>query len=525
MKYFFTFLFLFASFSIFSQKILDHKDKIRVVCLQELNTKYRECNLCLTPDGRYLFFMSMRGGLEWSVPRRVFGITQYDGNIWFSKKVNDIWQAPNVVNLPVNSRDNEDEPNVSPDGQKVYFQSWKDGWENNGGPYYVAQLNGDIWETPKGLSDSINRCFVDTMRTFLENATDGIAVSPDGKRFIVAMYHKYEEPMDIYQSSQDKNGKWGKFKRLSISTKNDERSVFLAADGKTLYFASNGYGGFGKLDIFKTTLNPDGTHGEILNIGKPFNTAEDDYGFVLNAAGTEAYFIRNGDIYFADLTEANLQIRPIPTKIISGKITDSEGKPQKSEIIFYGKDSFAISTAQSNSLTGEYSLVSPCTSGNFRLEIIFNGKEKFNVPVSFTNSDKFEEVKIEFQKPIAKPILTAQKDSLTLKKLEFFVYFDSDKDFLKSEFCDSIRKNISKIAKTNIERVDLQGHTDNDADSVYNYNLGIRRCRSVSNFLEKEFSIIPKSMESFSESQPKATNISESGKKQNRRVKISVFYR
>lgn len=76
---------------------------------------------------------------------------------------------------------------------------------------------------------------------------------------------------------------------LSVQKK-EERSIFIAADGKTVYFGSSGYGGFGGLDIFKTTLYDDDSFGEITNIGAPFNTKEHDFGFIIGALGNEVFF-------------------------------------------------------------------------------------------------------------------------------------------------------------------------------------------------------------------------------------------
>jgi len=140
------------------------------------------------------------------------------------------------------------------------------------------------------------------------------------------MAKDYDGNMDIFMSKKKINGSWSRLKKLSLNTSSDERSIFIAADGKTIYFASNGYGGFGGLDIFKTTLDDKGNHGEIINIGKPFNTEKDDYGFIITASGDKAYFVRDGDIYSADLTEANKEIKPFGTKTISGKLSNTEGK-------------------------------------------------------------------------------------------------------------------------------------------------------------------------------------------------------
>jgi OOP family OmpA-OmpF porin len=60
------------------------------------------------------------------------------------------------------------------------------------------------------------------------------------------------EDRDIYVSVQDKKGVWSQPINLGkkINTEMDEVSPFLAADGRTLYFGSNGRPGYGSTDIF-----------------------------------------------------------------------------------------------------------------------------------------------------------------------------------------------------------------------------------------------------------------------------------
>ncbi len=300
--------------------LLDHADRIRISAVRALNSSARETNLSITPDGRFLYFMTLRGGLEWSDSYMTFrGDSVFDGDLWFSERVNGVWQRPQPLPYGVNTGQGEDEPVVSSDGRRVYFQSWNYIWDKTGGPYYVSELRGTTWSRPVGLGGGITEFFS------VVQATDGMTISPDERTFVVAAGPGYDTPMDIYISKKGEYG-WTYCKKLPISTERDERSVFLAPDGKTLYFASNGYKGFGGLDIFKTTLNPDGTFGEVINIGAPFNTPADDYGFILTGDGMEAYFVRDGDIFFADLREADERIRPdLPevTHVLQGTVRDS----------------------------------------------------------------------------------------------------------------------------------------------------------------------------------------------------------
>ncbi|OJJ15604.1 hypothetical protein BKI52_37610 [marine bacterium AO1-C] len=359
-------------------KILKHPGKIKIKPLYQLNSAYRETNLSISPNGKTLFFMSGRGQQTWSTPRytRYRGKWEHDGDIWYSTRIKGNWSYPRCLPSTVNSRSGEDEPNISPDGQTVYFQSWFGGWERRGGPYYKAQRYGTRWMRPKGLGDGINQFFKDRARKQLFNrgpnnyATDGATMSADGKTFIVAV-GVYDGKMDLYISKKGRYGRWSYLRRLSVSTAGNERTPFLAADGKTLYFASDGYGGYGGLEILKTTLNPDGSHGKVVNLGAPFNTYLDDYGFIMPASGDDAYFVRQGDIYYADVKNANPLIKPSITLMISGKVTDVDTKKGLGAVITI-KDATTnkvIATARSNAYTGEYAIVLPTKNPNIIQEV------------------------------------------------------------------------------------------------------------------------------------------------------------
>jgi Tol biopolymer transport system component len=303
-------------------RVLHLKGHITPTRLNALNSPFHENNISLTPDGRRMFFMSERGGQPWS--RHPDSLTErFDGDIWYAERKNGEWQEPQCLDSTVNSLGGEDEPNISPEGQTVIFESFRPGWQQAGGPYFSAQLQGTTWAKPLGLGGGINLFFTEMRRRTQDNfATDGAALSANHKMFIVACGNDYDANMDLYISRKLGKAGWLYCQKLPVSTDGNERSVFLAADGQTFYFASDGYGGFGGLDIFKATLNDDGSVTDIVNIGEPFNTKADDYGFVVSADGSEAYFARNGDLYMTKLGSAMNEIKPRPVAILSGTITD-----------------------------------------------------------------------------------------------------------------------------------------------------------------------------------------------------------
>ena len=87
------------------------------------------------------------------------------------------------------------------------------------------------------------------------------------------------------------------------------------------------------MDIFKATLSDNGNVSNVVNLGEPFNTKADDYGFVVSADGNEAYFVRNGDVYMAKLTSGMSAIKPLPVSVLTGTIRDkATGKPVTAKI-------------------------------------------------------------------------------------------------------------------------------------------------------------------------------------------------
>ncbi len=262
-----------------------------------------------------MLFMSDRGGQPWSTPMgyRFHGKEGYDGDLWFSVRVDGKWQPPQVLPLGINSPDGEDEPVLLPDGSLI-FQSWRDGWVHQGGPYFLAKpVDSLYWSIVKGLNGGITQFFAEKLRRYRRYATDGAYVTPDLKHFFVACGVEYTGAMDIYYSQWDeRKQRWGPLKKHPISTEGDERSLFITPDGKTLFFASNSYPGKGGLDIFVADLQPDGTITNIRNLGAPFNTEADEYGFIISEDSTEAYFIRDGDIYYVNLRKIKIHTqRPI----------------------------------------------------------------------------------------------------------------------------------------------------------------------------------------------------------------------
>ena len=442
---------IYVPYSLLAQrqaKILDHQDRIRITQMHTLNSTYRETNMSITPDGKYLFFMSMRGGQPWSRLQMDYkGQRMWDGDIWYSEKRNGRWLPPRCMPSSVNTFSGEDEPTVSIDGNSVYYQSWDDLWEFKGGPYYKAERYGKEWTQAEGLGGGITAFFR------MMQATDGMTMSPDEKTFIVAAAREnYDDNMDIYISRKGRYG-WKYCRKLPISTYGDERSVFLAGDGQTLYFASDAYGGLGGLDIYKTTLINDSTMGEVINLGPPFNTPKDDFGFILTADGNEAYFIRNGDIYFADLSEADEKIKPILPEdihiVIKGTVKDSlDNQGLQASVILLDSKTKRLIKKVNTSSSGNYEISLPNKHRTYDQLVFKQGYKKGKKEIKILTSIKDETYYKNF---ILAPEYLPEPALATIEPAEEIVVEKQEKPHLTQIKPPSQEDNISKPKPTDIK--------------------------------------------------------------------------
>lgn len=108
------------------------------------------------------------------------------------------------------------------------------------------------------------------------------------------------------------------------------------------------------------------------------------------------------------------------------------------------------------------------------------------------------------------------------KLVSYGIYFDVNKDVVKSESYGTI-KEIAKVLTDNPNvKIKIVGHTDSDGDDKSNLDLSKRRSVSVKSVLVKEFGIDAARIETDGkgESEPIAKNDSVVNKALNRRVEF-----
>lgn len=162
---------------------------------------------------------------------------------------------------------------------KIYFSGARDGGGEKD-PYtglnftdlYVADIDGGNFNKPAKV-EGVNGKYHDGIATF----------SPDGRMMILTRSNygtrgrlesndESINTMQLYSSEQLENGKWSEPQLLPFSNgANMYAHPALSSDGKTLYFSSDLSGGYGGMDIYKSTYE-NGTWSKPENLGAVINT-------------------------------------------------------------------------------------------------------------------------------------------------------------------------------------------------------------------------------------------------------------
>ena len=104
------------------------------------------------------------------------------------------------------------------------------------------------------------------------------------------------------------------------------------------------------------------------------------------------------------------------------------------------------------------------------------------------------------------------------------ILFDTDSAALRSESRATLRELADTMKKySDINVVEVEGHTDSTGADDYNMDLSRRRASSVRDYLvDQGISSANISARGFGETSPKATNGTAEGRQLNRRVEIRI---
>src|SRR5690554_1112171 len=329
--------------------------------------------------------------------------------------------------------------------------------------------------------------------------------------------------IDIFYTERSKDGVWSPAKPVGgdINTAGHDKSPFLHADSRTLYFSSNGRLGAGGYDIFYSKQDEDGSWTKPKNMGYPINSSQDEHGLVVSTDGKSAYFASSNvksakglDIF---TFEVPYKARPEKVLILKGDVRNENGEliPEARLELKYTK-SKEIHNVGVDKKDGTYAAV-------------INLRHDEDVVVS-VKSD-VEEVAFNTRVyTMADTANTVQEIKMEVEKIETGkTYKINDIRFktASSELNEESKRVLEEFADYLIEnktlKIEIGGHTDNIGDANKNLVLSTDRAFEVFGFLQTQ-GVDGSRMEfkGYGQTKPSVPNTSEENRAKNRRTEFKI---
>ncbi|MBL7884275.1 MAG: PD40 domain-containing protein [Bacteroidia bacterium] len=504
----------------------------------EINSAYPEYGPIISADESVIMFTSRRPGTTGGKMDEL--LMEPFEDIYVSYNKNGKWTQAVNIGKPINTEGHDATMGLAPDGQKllIYID------EKGNGNIFECNLKGDIWSKPERMNKNVNTDYHES----------SASLASDGKRmFFVSNRPDGLGDRDIYMSTMDEKGKWGKAVNLgpTINTQWGEEGIYIHPDGKTIYFSSQGHKTMGGYDIFKSVWDETTkTWSTPENLGYPVNTPDDDVFFVVSASGKHGYYASingNGygekDIYLVTFlgpekpmvmnNEDNLlasQTAPIKETVIApvmkikeaqltilkGVITDAlTKKPLEATIeLIDNMKNEIVASFTSNSSTGKY-LVSLPAGRNYGIAVKKEGylfhSENFDIPATAAFQEVTKDVEL-------KNVAVGSK--IILKN----IFFDFDKATLRPESTNELERLTKLLQDVPSLKIEIGGHTDSKGADDYNKKLSDNRAKAVVSYLiSKGISADRLTSAGYGEEQPIATNDTDEGRQLNRRTEFKIL--
>lgn len=443
-------------------------------------------------------------------------------DIFLAKKIDNVWTQTEVLRDLSLSSTNDAPLSVSADGTTLllfisgkinYAKKTAKSWTR--ALPYPYQINSEQWQADAMITSDGRAMLFASIRKGGENLVE------------TRPYHGANHYWaDMYVSVLDENNEWGAPINLgsTINTPYCDRMPFLHPDMKTLYFSSDGHGGLGGLDVYKSTRLADSCWNcwsEPINLGKEVNTEAHDWGYKISTDGEKAYFAKgtrgetSQDIYSLNLP---LSMRPNMVATISGKITNKLGNALEAEIVWEDLETGEIiGRSKADPKDGSYFVVLPLG----KMYGYYVEKEGY-----YPLSDN-----IDLRKNTQ--ALKVQKDMNMLALLDMIdqglavpitnLFFNTNESVILPYSIPEL-KRVAAIIKSRKLKVEISGHTDNQGDPKKNLSLSENRALAVKEFFIQEgFNPAILNTIGYGASKPIADNKTEAGRAKNRRVELRII--
>lgn len=474
----------------------------------DVNCQGGDLSPVITADGKRLYFGRYPFGGN-------IGDTTTE-DIWYTDlQPNGKWGPAKNAGRPLNNEGANFLISISPDENSVLLGNTYDAYGRPRGAGVSSSVRtSEGWSIPRevGIQNYYNR------HRFSESCLD-----PSGMVLMLAIQRddSYGQK-DLYFSRRLPNGTFSTPTNLGrgVNTWGSEMSPFLAADGTTLYFASDGRRGFGGVDIWMTRRLDDSwtNWSEPKNLGPSINSPEWDAYYTVPARGDFAYLCgmnpENGsaDLYRIRLTKG---VAPNPVVLVSGRVLDASTKKPIATNVSYesltkGK---SVGIARSEPTNGSYKIVLPAGDlYGFRAE----------APGYYPVSDQLDTRKLAEYAELTRDLFLVpirKNETIVLNNL----FFDFGKTDLRQESFAELDRLAQFLVESPSITIELSGHTDNVGTDAANKTLSQERVNAVKAYLLNR-GVADQRMKAvgYGKTKPLASNAAEEGRQRNRRVEFKI---
>jgi outer membrane protein OmpA-like peptidoglycan-associated protein/tetratricopeptide (TPR) repeat protein len=496
-----------------------------------INTPQGDYNSTITADESTFLITSTREG---SFGNYIADAKEWPEDFWIAEKDSaGNWKKAVNLGAPINTGSNEGGPSITADGQTIYF--FMSGPKGDGN-IYMSTITGKNWSPPQEVEKICS-----------DKWDAQVSISADGNKIFFCS-DRDGGNVDIYYANRKRNGNWKRPRKLPdmINTKYSEAKPFIHPDGKTLYFSSEGLGGVGGFDVYKTVLDEKTDKwSKPVNVGYPINTRQDEVGFFVTASGTKAYITSNRDGGYGmnDMYVIYLTGKPKPVEVkkdsvnaevvevikekapeavaatavttVVGIVSDEEtGEPLGSDIVMDNlTEKESIQDLQSNSSSGKYVVVVPA-GNNYAISVSKKGylfhSENFNIPADANSAIIHKDIKLKKIKVGSSIVLNN-------------IFFETGSAVLSPESELEAQRIIDFMKDQKSVKIEISGHTDNVGSNDANKTLSNNRAKAVVDYLTaKGVDASRLTYKGFGETMPIADNKTEEGRKKNRRTEFKI---
>ena len=446
-----------------------------------VNSEYSDYGSSFLDDK--LVFASARdtGG----VSKNVFKWNNQSFTNLYTSKIgsDDNLETPKRFGNKINSKFHEATPVFTKDGKTMYFtrNNFLDGKRGKDSKnvtllkIYKSTLVDGQWSNITELPFNSNQYSVAHPALSLDDATLYFASDMPGTL----------GQSDLFKVTINENGTFSTPENLGPKINTEGRETFPVISGDNeLYFASDGRPGLGGLDIYVTRLDQNQNFGEIKNIGEPVNSPKDDFAFLINSETRKGFFTsnRDGGKGFDDIYKFTETKKLICEQSLAGVVKDKEsGELLTGVIVSLFDENFKVLKESTTDSLGQYRFEVVCGK-TYYVRVEKENYETSEKGIAIADESNASKLDLELEKRI-KPIGVGTDLAKTLNIP--IIYFDLDKSFIRKDAMFELEKIIVVMNDFPKLKIDIRSHTDSRQTEKYNNALSDRRAKSTRDWLIK----------------------------------------